>query len=212
MGNELGIETSDERLIDAARTGNAGALEVLVNRHQTRLHAYLRRLLGDDDLAMDVVQDTFVAVVESLTRYDATRPFRPWLYGIANNHARMAIRARARANYVVLDEFLTLRRSEAGGALTVPDPAVRLVEEDAILFALRNVGEQSRDALLLTRVRGMSSDEVAFLQGVSAASVRQRAHRAMLVFRDAYLNGAIELEDGSPSKPDWGTQPNGLDP
>jgi RNA polymerase sigma-70 factor (ECF subfamily) len=78
---------TDEELMAHILAGNRAALAPLVERYQRPLFAYLYRLGGDRALAGDLVQDTFVRLLEQRT-YQAGRPFRPWLYAIATNLAR----------------------------------------------------------------------------------------------------------------------------
>lgn len=81
-------ERSDEQLMAAVMAGDQGALAVLVTRHHAPLLGYLYRLVGgDQQLSEDLVQETLLHVLRQRT-YQATRPFKPWLYAIATNLAR----------------------------------------------------------------------------------------------------------------------------
>src|SRR5260221_5542698 len=81
-------ERSDEQLMIAVQAGDQVALAALVTRHHSPLLGYLYRLAGGDrPLAEDLVQETLLHVLRQRT-YQATRPFKPWLYMIATNLAR----------------------------------------------------------------------------------------------------------------------------
>lgn len=66
-----------------ARAGSSASFGLLVRAHQQPLRAFLRRLTGNAAQADDLAQDSFVFAWENMARFDATRPFRPWLFGIA---------------------------------------------------------------------------------------------------------------------------------
>ena len=85
---------SDEELLSRFRKGQRDVFGTLVRRYERELFGYLRRYLGDDDLADDVFQNTFVQVYVKIRQYEPGRPVRPWLYAIATNQAIDALRRR----------------------------------------------------------------------------------------------------------------------
>jgi RNA polymerase sigma-70 factor (ECF subfamily) len=74
-------DSAEPALVARARAGSADAFGRLVHMHQQGLRAFLRRLGAQD--ADDIAQETFVFAWENIARFDSTRPFRPWLFGIA---------------------------------------------------------------------------------------------------------------------------------
>src|SRR5262249_58715694 len=86
----------DETLLAGLRAGEREVFGSLVRRYERELFGYLRRYLGDDDLADDVFQNTFVQVFLKIRQYEPGRPARPWLYAIATNQAIAALRRRNR--------------------------------------------------------------------------------------------------------------------
>src|SRR5947208_2170310 len=87
---------TDERLLEQLRAGNREVFGPLVRRYERELFGYLRRYLGDDDLADDVFQNTFLQVFLKIAQYEPGRPARPWIYAIATNQAIDALRRRGR--------------------------------------------------------------------------------------------------------------------
>ena len=81
---------------DAARLrrGDTAGLAGLMGRHQDRLFRYLWRLVGDETVAEDVFQQTWLQVAERISRYDGARPFGPWLFAVARNLALDHLRRR----------------------------------------------------------------------------------------------------------------------
>src|SRR5258707_15005478 len=76
--------------------GEAAIFGTFLRRYERELFGYLRRYLGDDVLADDVFQNTFVQVYLKIKQYEPGRPARPWLYAIATNQAIDALRRRNR--------------------------------------------------------------------------------------------------------------------
>src|ERR1051325_9895657 len=78
------------------RQGTREAFGALVRRYEGELYGYLRRYLGDGDLADDVFQNTFLQLYTKIHQYELGRPVRPWLYTIATNQAIDALRRQNR--------------------------------------------------------------------------------------------------------------------
>ncbi len=106
------VECSDEQLLTLFRQGRRETFAVLVRRYEGELYGYLRRYLGDSDLAEDVFQNTFLQVFTKIDQYEAGRPVRPWLYTIATHQAIDALRRQGRHQAVSLDQ----EREELAGA------------------------------------------------------------------------------------------------
>src|SRR5438874_11629145 len=95
---------SDEDLLTRFCKGQTEAFGALVRRYERELYGYLRRYLGDANLAEDVFQNTFLQVYLKSGQYEAGRPVRPWLYTIATHQAIDALRRNGRHQAVSLDE------------------------------------------------------------------------------------------------------------
>src|SRR6516225_10894902 len=76
-------DCTDEELLARFRRGQREAFGMLVRRYERELYGYLRRYLGDADLADDVFQNTFLQLYTKIGQYESGRPVRPWLYTIA---------------------------------------------------------------------------------------------------------------------------------
>ena len=95
---------SDEELLGRCRrTEDKAAFESLVHRYERELFSYLRRYLGNAEMAEDVFQATFLQVHLKREQFEEGRRFRPWLYTIATNQAIDAQRRNRRHRMVSLD-------------------------------------------------------------------------------------------------------------
>ena len=148
-------------------------IERLVGEHQVKLARYVRRFVGDQELALDVVQDVFFAAFRML-RADPQRPLTAgWLYKTATNHALTHLRKKKRRG-----ETLPLEEARS---------AFRLDEQSAASLDLRRALEalapEQLESVMLTAYAGYSSAEASLILGISAEAVRQRVCRAMRTMR-----------------------------
>ena len=163
-------EQTDSELVAAARGGDRGAFEVLLDRHDRGVRAVVRRLLGEDE-AEDVVQEAFLQAYLGLDRLRQPSRFGSWLCAIAVNLAKMRLRSRRSV----------LPGSMDGNARVELD-AVEVSE--LVHSALDALPAREREALLLTYVEGLTSLEVASLTGERPGTVRVRLHRARSRMRE----------------------------
>jgi RNA polymerase sigma factor (sigma-70 family) len=161
---------SDDALMARFCEGEEQAFVRLYDRHVHQLALFLRRFVRDEALADDLLQTTFLSFVRARGRYVSTAGVRAWLFSIAANAARDALRRRG------------VRREESLGAdverLEAPSPAMRdPAMSRAIEDALRQLPPDQREAVLLHKLHGLSFPEVAVALGTSVGAAKVRAHR-----------------------------------
>jgi RNA polymerase sigma-70 factor, ECF subfamily len=167
-------ERSDEQLMAAVMTGDQVALAALVTRHHAPLLGYLYRLVGGDrQLSEDLVQETLLHVLRQRT-YQATRPFKPWLYMIATNLARDYFKSAAmRQGWRGDDEeevLLHLYDSE-------PSPEERALAAEQgseVRAALAQLREEYRVVVVLRFYQGFSLQEIAETLHIPLGTVKSR--------------------------------------
>src|ERR1044072_2399744 len=91
---------ADSELVQSTLSGRESGFEELVRRYQRPIAAYVYRMVGDYDAALDLTQEVFIKVYNSLSRYRAEFKFSTWIYKIAHNAAidhlrRHAVREQA---------------------------------------------------------------------------------------------------------------------
>ena len=180
-------DNRDAQLVERARAGDQAAFAELVTTYQQSLVGYLRNLTGEREVALDLVQETFLRAYHALGR---TRPgllVRPWLFRIATNLAYDYLRRRRRVAWVPLEAA-----AHQGGRDVLADVA----EQELVREALASLRLPERAVLLLCGLEGLAYAEVALIVGLSPEAVRKRFARAKEHFRLAYaaLGGAVPPE------------------
>ncbi|MNX43976.1 RNA polymerase sigma factor CnrH [compost metagenome] len=163
-----------------AARGDRAAFAALMDATKADLHRFVRRYVGEDDDAYDLVQETYVAAWLAIRRYDPARPFPVWLRAIAINKCRDWGRKRA-----VRRAVRGVMGLDAPEALTVGDdtPAAESQLDDrrrmaALDRALAALPDALKTPLLLATLEGRSHAEVARLIGATPKAVETRIARA----------------------------------
>ena len=177
----------DARLDDAALIERSWhepeAFAALYDRHAAPIHRFAGRRLGDQ-LADDVVGETFLAAFRRRKRYDLRRgDARPWLYGIAAN----VIGKHRRAEVRMLRAFARTGADPvaAGHADLVDSRVCAAAVQRDLAAALAGLTAGDRDVLLLVAWADLSYGETAAALGIPVGTVRSRLHRARRKVREA---------------------------
>ncbi len=172
---------SDAELLAATARDDGTAFGVLVRRHIRAAVLLAAQLLGDRDEAEDIVQDAFGVVYRKARAFDAERPFAPWFFTIvrrlaANKRSRDLRRAR----------LLRLWRWGAVVERKSPqadDAPLARLDAAAVGRAMEDLSPMQRACFELVAVRGLSTEEVAAMHGISESTVRQHVFRARTAIR-----------------------------
>src|SRR3977135_953192 len=101
---------ADGELVQSALAGRETSFEELVRRYQRPIAAYVYRMVGDYDAALDLTQEVFIKVYNSLARYRSEFKFSTWIYKIAHNAAIDHLRRHAAREQALTNGFDTERR------------------------------------------------------------------------------------------------------
>ena len=176
----------DTTLVVAAQSGSRAAFGALVVRHYGPLLRTLTWQTGDPELASDLAQDTFMAAQRCLDRVTADRPFRAWLYGIARNMVRRTERTRRLRQLVSLD-WLQEQRGDTVRSLHQDDGSAAVHERALIARTLGSLSPPLREALILHRLAGYTTREIAQILSIAPKAAEQRVTRASKLFRQHYI-------------------------
>ena len=170
----------DSALAVLAAAGDHAAFAALLDRHGGRVLAVASRIAGNRTLAEDLCQEVWLHLLRVLPRYDAARPFVPWLLHVAANLCRNRVRGERRRPAGSLD-LLTSEGAEFAQAGAAP-PSERAEREEtaAVVRAARDRLPVSYRTILALRYEGdLSHEEIAdVLGGLPIGTVKNRLHRA----------------------------------
>jgi RNA polymerase sigma-70 factor (ECF subfamily) len=167
---------------DAARLrrGDTSGLAGMMGRHQDRLFRYLLRLLGDEAVAEDVFQQTWVQVAERIGRYDPSRSFGPWLFAVARNLALDHLRRRQPASLGEVDE----PAGADGDPLALAAAGQRRTR---IAEAVTALAPLDREVLSLRFEEELPLPQLAETLGVPVPTAKARLYRALARLRGRLL-------------------------
>lgn len=178
---------SDETLIKRLRSGTASAGEELVRRYQQPLVRYLQRLCGSDQLADEIHQQTWLSVIEHLSKFDVASGsggFKAWLFRIATNKANDHWRSRGRERAAY--EGLKLVTEQEG-----PDAGHRLEgteQQQKLRQAIEQLPDAQKQVLMLRYYSNLKFVEIAETLGCPLNTALGRMHKAMLKLKELMEN------------------------
>jgi len=173
----------DSQWIERARRGDLGAYDVLVQAHQEAAFRAAYVITHDADDAQDTAQDAFVRAYDALGRFDARRPFRPWLLRIVTNAALNRIKA-SRRRQAMIERYGT--REVQTQDLPATEARVLTRERSRRVWdALGRLKPDDQRLLVLRYFLDLSEAELAQVFDVAAGTVKSRLHRALAKLRDA---------------------------
>ena len=182
-------DVSDESLIAQYReTGDRGLFETLMRRYEREMYSYLRRYIGNAEMAEDAFQGTFLQVHLKCHQFDPARRFRPWLYAIATNQAIDVQRRNKRHRMVSLDRSSSGEKDERGNSWSEkligdsPDPHRAASDQENSRWvhdSVDSLGESMQQVIHLVYYQGLKYREAADALGIPVGTVKSRLHAAV---------------------------------
>jgi RNA polymerase sigma-70 factor (ECF subfamily) len=168
------VSGADDELMARVRAGDTHAFTGLYERHGAALLTLLARLTGDRALAEDLLQETFVRVYQARDAYEPTGHFRAYLFTIAR---RLVIDWHRRRRIAWAEEPAALE------SMPAPERAEHVAEAMDVMTrlerALALLTPEQREIILLSRMEGMATAEIARIVGATPGAVRVALHRTL---------------------------------
>ena len=188
------ISIDDGLLIERCRNGDSTAIERLVLKYQNRIYNVVLKICADPDDAAELTQETFVKVIENLSRFEGRSSFYTWAFRIAVNltlnycqrNAKLTVRSLD-SEEVPYDHQATRALKELLSDDRSPDPAATAQNKEVYeiaIKALRKLDEPQRAVLVLRDIEGMSYARIAEVLGIELGTVRSRLSRARTRLRE----------------------------
>ena len=180
-------KTTDAELLANFAEGDEEAFREIVNRYKNGLYAFLRQFLNRHDLVEDVFQETFLQLFTSRDSFDTSRPLRPWLFTIAANKAKDALRKSQRTAAVSIgavadsqelsfDSMLNVITSDTTRPYEELEKGETAVRVERIIA---NMPENLRQILILAYFNKFSYKQMADILSIPIGTVKSRLHTAV---------------------------------
>lgn len=180
---------SESELLRGLRAGEAEAYRQLLELHSANVYNVAFKLLGDEQEAEDVLQETFLSAFEAIDGFEGRSKLSTWLYRIAYNASLMRLRKRSQMTSFSLDvdpdgDGYQVPRHLVDWS-SVPDDQLLTAEAREVMDrAIADLPETLRSTFILRDIQGLSGSETAEVLGISVPTVKTRLHRARLWLRD----------------------------
>jgi len=185
---------TDAELLAKYTAGDEGAFHKLVNRYKNSLYAFLSRFLSQADLIEDVFQETFMQLYSSRERFDPARPLRPWLFTIAANKAKDALRKLRRTSAIAIGTIADSEEMSFDDVLnsftvdsTRPYEELQSAELAAqVRQVIANMPDNLREILILAYFNKFSYKQMAQMLSIPIGTVKSRLNTAVGRFAKDY--------------------------
>jgi RNA polymerase sigma-70 factor (ECF subfamily) len=175
---ERGRERSDDELLAGVAERDRGALQELHRRHEPWLRARLARRCADPQVVEEAVQDAFLTVWQTASRYQGTGEVAAWMWGIAIRKLLHRLRPRK----PLLDR---LRAQRPGQIPSAEEQVLVGIEHGRLGSALDGLSPELRAVVQATVLDGLTTTEAADLLGIPSGTVKTRMLRARRDLREA---------------------------
>lgn len=186
-------DASDRELVATATTGVEGSFEELVRRYQRPISAYVYRMVGDYESALDLTQEIFIKVYGSLARYRSEFKFSTWIYKIAHNAAvdylrRNSGRERSLNSGIEGDGY---ELPIECGSLSPEQQSERRERRLEIESVVRALPSAYRELIVLRHSQDLTYEEIVEVTGLPLGTVKNRLFRAREMMRQQFIERGI---------------------
>lgn len=186
---EKKIQDDDTFLIQKCKQGDKNAFDSLMLKYQDRVFNIIFRLVGDKDLASDLVQETFINAYKGLKNFKEQSAFFTWLFRIATNATRNNNRKNAKNKIVSISKYESSESNnnwlESISKEKEPSENIEKEENNILVQnAILSLEEPYRTAIVLRDIDGLSYEEMQEILHCPIGTVRSRIHRARNLLKE----------------------------
>jgi len=188
--NRVYKKPSDAELLAHYAAGEEAAFREIVNRYKNSLYSFLKQFLNRQDLVEDVFQETFLQLFTSRDSFDTNRPLRPWLFTIAANKAKDALRKSQRTAAISIGSISDSAEMSFDDVLntltfdtTMPSDKLEKSEiTSRVGQIIANMPDNLREILILAYFNKFSYKQMAQILSIPIGTVKSRLHTAVARF------------------------------
>jgi RNA polymerase sigma-70 factor (ECF subfamily) len=180
----------EQELLHRYVAGDRDAFQQLVTRYKDPLYAFLRRFLNQTQLVEEAFQETFLQLYKSRKTFEKDRPLRPWLFTIAANKAKDALRKQQRRDTISLGSMTETEEFGVDDVLnslksydiTPYDEAEKAERAEKVRKIIQNMPENLKEILILAYFEQFSYKQMADMLSIPIGTVKSRLHTAIVHF------------------------------
>ena len=186
--------TTDEELVARSRGGDLDSFNQLVVRWERPIYALAYRVIGREEEARDVAQETFLRAFRALGGFKGQAKFSSWLYRITLNLCRDWIRRERRTPVSQPPEGVDIIElaGEAEPSESIEDLVSRRELGRAVARAMAMLPEEQRTAIILKEYHGLTFQEIADLLECPLSTVKTRLYQGLIVLRKQLSDAGVE--------------------
>lgn len=183
---------TDDQLYRLFAEGDAKAFGILLDRYGNKVFGYFFHYFGDNEIAEDLTQETFLRVITAATDFRGDCSFATFLFRIARNLCIDTVRARASRGVTSsledqVDDVRPLSEVIKGNSLEPDRKAFSDELQKAIENALGHLPDEQREVFILREIEGLRFREIADILGVNENTVKSRMNYALISLRKALM-------------------------
>jgi RNA polymerase sigma-70 factor, ECF subfamily len=187
MSNDNETQTVE---LTALQRGDRNAFALMVDANSDQIYRLALKMLGDEQDAEDVLQETFIKAFKNIQRFEGRSKLSTWLYRIAVNESLMILRKRKGITIDIDQNFETddgeLMPRQITDWCCLPEKELMSTEtRHAIDQAIKTLSDTNRAAFLLRDVEGLSTQEAAEVLNISESALKVRLMRARMALRES---------------------------
>ena len=186
------MQRTDEELVVLSTAGDTDSFNQLVVRWERPIFALAYRVIGREEDAKDVCQETFLRAFRALKGFRGQAKFSSWLYRIALNLCRDWVRRERRTPMVTPLDADTEPAPLNGSLETAEELVVRRDLGRVITRAMTALSEEQRTTIVLKEYHGLTFQEIADLQGCPLSTVKTRLYQGLSVLRRQLQRSGVQ--------------------
>lgn len=176
----MSMEKSDNILVEEYKNGDQDAFAKLFYRYKNSIYNFIYRFVGSPDVANDLLENTFIKMIKSISKYREINKFKQWLFSVANSVTIDYLRRRKK-EYIIdsIEDWMEIADNS-------PSPQVSLEREEAmnrIEEKIKNLPPKQKQVFLIRQESDLTFREIAEVLECPVSTVLSRMHNAVLTLR-----------------------------
>ncbi len=179
------IEITDAQLVNNYISGDEKSLEILINRHQSKIYGFIYSKIPDREVSNDIFQDTFIKVIKTLkaSSYNEEGKFLPWVMRISHNLIIDHFRKNKKMPMFRETEEFSIFSIMSDDALTIENKIIAEQVVKDVKKLIEELPADQKEVLVMRMYQDMSFKEISEITGVSINTALGRMRYALMNLR-----------------------------